>query len=63
MHSFMGPGEDEGRGGVVVFSAGCQYLSNSLSSLPHLRRPSMVPKRLAVKSDRRGVGSWGLQIS
>jgi len=31
MHSFNGPGEDEGRGGVVVFSAGCQRVFIALS--------------------------------
>jgi len=27
-----------------------------------LPRPSIVPKRFDVKSDRRGVGNWGLQL-
>jgi hypothetical protein len=31
MHSFNGPGDDEGRGGVVVFSAGCQLVFIILS--------------------------------
>lgn len=31
MHSFNGPGEDEGRGGVVVFSVGCQLVFSAFS--------------------------------
>lgn len=40
IRSFNGPGEEDGRGGVVTHS-----------------RPSIVPNRFEVKSDRRGVGN------
>jgi hypothetical protein len=35
MHSFIGPGEDEGRGGVVVFSAECQLVFCAFSLVDH----------------------------
>jgi hypothetical protein len=61
MRSFMGPGEDDGRGGVVTLSI--IYISSPLprSKWLCLPRPSNVPKRFDVKSDRRGVGNCGLK--
>jgi hypothetical protein len=35
MHSFIGPGEDDGRGGVVVFSAECQLVFIAFSKFKH----------------------------
>jgi hypothetical protein len=40
MHSFNGPGDDEGRGGVVVFSAGCQLVFGILS-VDHALTPAI----------------------
>lgn len=62
IESFPGPGDDDGSGGVVTCSVEIVNMCNYYARLAKnaLPRPSSVPNRLEVKSDRRGVGSWGL---
>ena len=60
IESFPGPGDDDGRGGVVVCSA---TVSIGLEVHEHhIPRPLIAPRRLEVKRDRLGVGSWGLVV-
>jgi hypothetical protein len=40
---------------------GAVSILSAVVCMPHLPRPSIVPKRFDVKRDRRGVGNWGLQ--
>lgn len=54
---FMGPGEEDGRGGVVAHSIYGQNLNPNQKYACDLPRPSNVPNRLDVKRDRRGVGN------
>lgn len=62
IRSFSGPGDDDGRGGVVTLSVFHISISSTPPvCFPCLPRPSIVPKRFEVKSDRRGVGNCGLQ--
>ena len=58
----IGPGEEEGSGGVLARSVLCE-LKSCQSSMHTLPRPLSVPNRFEEKSDRRGVGNCGLQLS
>ena len=59
--SFPGPGEEDGRGGVVTHSVLYQQwpCQSSMITIP---RPLGVPKRFEENKDRRGVGNWGLAL-
>jgi len=60
IRSSMGPGEEDGMGGVLTQSEIVNTYS-PLMHVPYLPRPSIVPKRFEVKRDRRGVGNCGLE--
>ena len=53
MHSFNGPGDDEGRGGVVVFSAGCQ-LDSVFSQLTTLTPAIHCSEKVCCKERPTG---------
>lgn len=65
MSSVVGPGDDEGRGGVVTKSGPRSALRCAIETRVvlggDLRLLSIPLIMLAVKSARRGVGKWGLR--
>lgn len=61
--SIAGAGDEEGRGGVVMFSSAHLSVQSSVTEEEdkfYLPRPFPAPNRFDVNKDLRGVASCGL---